>query len=125
MAAKKKPAKKTTAAKKNMKSLPAPKKKAVEVKKLNPQIKALIFCAVAVILGAFIIIKGENIWSAIRGFIFGLFGIGSILLPVMFIYLAIITAKEKQIAHSKIKGTLIAFIILFADAAVYLFSMNK
>lgn len=128
MAARKSTTKSKTAAKKNTRKgttskRTAPKK--VEKTRMNPQIKALIFGAVAVLIFCFIIIKGENIWSLVRSFIFGMFGYCSVLLPVMFIYLAVITAKEKQVAHIKAKGFLIVTIILLADALIYFFVMNK
>ncbi len=128
MAAKKKTYKSKTAAKKKSGTGTSTKKntlKKPEKSKMNPQIKALIFGAVAVLISCFIIIKGENIWSAVRNFIFGMFGLCSVLLPVMFIYLAVITAKEKQVAHIKAKGILIVTIILLADALIYFFVMNK
>lgn len=125
MAAKKKTTTRTNAAKKNTRAKTAKNKKPQEKKCLNPQIKALIFSAAAIIISCFIFIKGENIWTAIRNFIFGLFGLCSVLLPIMFVYLAIITAKEKQIAHIKAKTFLIITIILLSDAVIYFFAMNK
>lgn len=123
MAAKKTTRRKPSAAKKSTKKAPAHKQ--TPKARLNPQIKALLYGAAAVLLCCFIVIPGENVWTAIRNFIFGLFGLCSVLLPVMFVYLAIITAKEKQVAHSSVKAVLILAILLFANAAIYLFAMNK
>ncbi len=128
MAAKKKTTKRKPAAKNNTGKRTASKKntsRKAEKTKMNPQVKALIFGAVAVLISCFIIIKGENVWNAVRNFIFGMFGLCSVLLPVMFIYLAVITSKEKQVAHIRAKGILITTIILLADALIYFFVMNK
>lgn len=121
MAAKKKTTSKSTAAKKNTRSKSA--KKAPEKKRLNPQIKALIYVASAILIFAFIVFSFDAfLWKGIRSFIFGLFGLCSILLPVMFVYMAVITAKEKQIAHIKSKLFLVTAIFLLSDAVIYLFA---
>lgn len=91
-------------------------------RRLNPQIKAILLFAVSVILFAFLFIKGANVWAAVRTFLFGVFGFTYILLPILFIYLAVITAKEKQISHLPAKIVLLSAIILFTGSLFYLFS---
>lgn len=126
MAAKKKTTAKANAARKKSSAKTAKKKETIVKKRLNPQIKALLYVASALLLLAFIIFNFDAfLWKGVRSFIFGMFGLCSILLPVMFVYLAVITAKEKQIAHIKTKAFLIVTIILLSDAVIYFFAMNK
>lgn len=98
------------------KNAPEPPKK-----RLNPQIKAIILCAVGVLLLALVLIPGGSLWLTIRSFIFGLFGFCSILLPFVFFYMGIMTAKEKQMAHKGAKIALSVVIVVFLCALVYLF----
>lgn len=126
MAAKRNTKSKSNAAKKNSRAKTASKSNQVAKKRLNPQIKALLYIAAAIILFFLIIINAkEFLWAGGRSILFGFFGLTSILLPVVFVYLAIITAKEKEISHRKAKTILIIAIILLAGALIYLFLPDK
>ena len=58
--------------------------------------KSALFMFVAGLFLLFVVfIKGENIWSVLHNFVKGLFGIWSITVPVLLIYLAVITALQK------------------------------
>ena len=88
---------------------------------LNPQVKAIILCAVGALLLALVIIPGGAFWKTMRSFLFGVFGVCSILVPLVFIYLGIMTAKEKQMAHKGAKIALSAVIVVMVCTLVYLF----
>lgn len=88
---------------------------------LNPQIKAIILCAVGALLLALVIIPGGAFWKTMRSFLFGVFGVCSILVPIVFIYLGVMTAKEKQMAHKGAKIALSAVILVMVCTLVYLF----
>ena len=88
---------------------------------LNPQIKAIILCAVGALLLALVIIPGGAFWKTMRSFLFGVFGVCSILVPLVFIYLGVMTAKEKQMAHKGAKIALSAVILVMVCTLVYLF----
>ena len=88
---------------------------------LNPQVKAIILCAVGALLLALVIIPGGAFWKTMRCFLFGVFGVCSILVPLVFIYLGIMTAKEKQMAHKGAKIALSAVIVVMVCTLVYLF----
>ncbi len=87
---------------------------------LSPRIRAILFGAFALIFAAMIVIKGENVWEAVRGFFFGVFGFGIFLIPVLFGYLSLITEKEKTVARFKAKIILSSLIILFVGALIYI-----
>ena len=90
-------------------------------RRLNPQVKAIILCAVGILLLALVIIPGDLFWKTMRSFMFGLFGVCSILVPMVFLYLGIMTAKEKQMKHKGTKVALSALIVVMVCTLVYLF----
>lgn len=94
-------------------------------RKRNYRVEAILYAAAALLTLFLIIIPGANVWTAIRGVFFGFFGLCSILVPLTFAYLTVITALEKQIAHFKTKVFMCIAIILLTEAAVYLFSNFK
>lgn len=88
---------------------------------MNPQVKAILLCAVGALMLALVIIPGGAFWKTMRSFLFGVFGVCSILVPMVFIYLGIMTAKEKQMAHKGAKVALSALIVVMVCTLVYLF----
>ena len=121
MAAKKPTKSKST---NNSKKKTAPKrttKKAAAAKQtLNPQIVAILLCAVGVLMLALLLIPGGKAWLMVRSFVFGVFGVCAILVPFVFFYMGIMTAKEKQMAHKGAKIALSALIVVFVCTIVYL-----
>ncbi len=89
---------------------------------LNPQVKAIILCAASVILFALLFVRGDNLWLSMRSMMFGVFGICFALVPFVFLYLGIMTAKEKQLSHKWAKISLSSLIVLFSSTLIYLFS---
>lgn len=108
-------AKKTSSKKKS-----SAKKEAVNTSS-NSQIAAILLCAFGIITFFFAIIEGEkgNVWNAIHTFMVGTFGFSSILVPFVFLFLGIMTAKEKEMAHKGIKISFSIFIVLFICTIVY------
>ncbi|MCR5652375.1 MAG: DNA translocase FtsK [Ruminococcus sp.] len=94
-------------------------------RKRNYRVEAIIYAALALLTFFVIIIPGANVWTTIRGIFFGFFGLCSILVPLTFAYLTVITALEKEIAHFKTKVIMCIAIILLTEAAVYLLSDYK
>ncbi len=89
--------------------------------RMNPQVKAILLLASAILLLALVIFPGEAFWSTLRGFFYGVFGIGFILIPILLGYLAIMTAKEKQVARLSTKLLLSALIILLVSSLFFMF----
>ncbi|MBQ4129630.1 MAG: DNA translocase FtsK 4TM domain-containing protein [Ruminococcus sp.] len=89
-------------------------------KSFNPQVKAILLCAAAVILFALLVIRGDNLWLSMRSFMFGVFGICFILVPFVFLYMGIMTAKEKEMSHKGTKVSMSILIVLFSCTLIYL-----
>lgn len=88
---------------------------------MNPQVKAILLFASAVLLLVMAIFKGESFWSTLRSFFYGVFGFGFILIPVFLGYIAVMTAKEKQVARLSAKLTLSILIILLTSSLFFMF----
>lgn len=86
---------------------------------LSPRVRAILFGLAATLFFGLIFIKGATGWMAIRSFFFGLLGICIFLVPIVFIYLCIITEKEKQVAHLKAKVIMCILLVLFVSAFTY------
>ena len=92
-----------------------------EVKRgMNPQVKALLLCAVGVLLFALVMIPGGAFWKTMHRFLFGLFGVCALLVPAIFIYLGVMTAKEKVMEHKAAKILLSFTVLLFTCTLFYL-----
>lgn len=92
---------------------------------MNPQVGAIILLASAVLLMALVIFPGESVWSSVRGFMYGVFGFGFILIPLLLGYLAIMTAKEKQVSKLPAKLSLSIAIILMMSSLFFLFGRGE
>ena len=91
-------------------------------KGLSPRVRAIIFGTIAVLFVVMIAVKGENVWTAVRSFFFGVLGFGIFLVPVLMGYFCIITEKEKSVAHAKAKTTISILIVLLIGAIIYMLS---
>ncbi len=92
---------------------------------MNPQIKAILLLAGAILLLVLVIFPGEAFWSTLRGFMYGVFGFGFILIPFMLGYLAIMTAKEKQVSRLSTKLILSTMIILLVSSLFFMFGSGE
>ena len=93
--------------------------------RMNPQVKAILLLAGALLLFVLVIFPGEAFWSNLRGFMYGVFGFGFVLIPMLLGYLAIMTAKEKQIARLNTKLVLSILIILLVSSLFYMFASSQ
>lgn len=116
----KKTAKKTTK-KSNTKNKKIPDQK----QKLNPKVKAILYFATAVLFFFLIIIKGEAVWTWIRSFFFGIFGLSIVLIPVFLVYIAVLTTKGQRVEHFKSKVILCIGIIIMFENLLYLMSCDQ
>ncbi len=114
--------KKTSAAKRGRPSQKSKSKNSAPQKSgLNPQVKAILMLASAVILLVLALFKGEHFWNWLHSAMFGIFGFCSYLLPVALGYFAIMTAKEKQMNRPGAKVALVVLTVLLVSSLFYLF----
>ena len=118
-------AKKASSSSSGKKGYSATRRAAEKKRRMNPQVKAIILCAVSLLLFALVIIPGGSAWREIHRFVFGLFGFCAILIPIVFMYLGIMTAKEKDMAHKGAKIWLSVLIVLFTATFIYMVGVRN
>lgn len=92
-----------------------------KVKEKNP-LGAVILFSLALFLFFLIIVPGENIWLWIHNFIFGLFGVCSLLWPILLVCVSVLDALGKSVGNTKFKLIVSAVTIIFACSLFYVFS---
>ena len=120
--------KKNSSSKKSSPSSNGTKRQKTEIRtngKLNPQVKAILMLAGAVVLLVLALFKGEHLWHWLHSFMFGMFGFCSYLLPVALGYFAIMTAKEKQINRPGAKIALVVLVVLLVSSLFYLYGSGE
>lgn len=102
------------------------KKAEGEQAKLSPQAKSIIFFGCALLLVALVLYPGENVWTIVHNFFKGIFGVFAIALPVLLMYIGIVTAKEKKITVKNVsKMVLGAIAVILLANCVFLFGSNS
>ncbi|MEE0060910.1 MAG: DNA translocase FtsK [Acutalibacteraceae bacterium] len=94
--------------------------------KLSSQAKAIILIGSALVMLIFVLYPGENVWTIIHNFFKGMFGVFSLAIPAILMYIGILSAKEKQLTGKNIGKIVFAVIavILLANC-VFLFGSTK
>ena len=87
-------------------------------KRARRQIAAVLTFAAAVFLLFLVFIKGQNVWSIMHNFLFGLFGVCTYIWPFLLGYVAIMTALDKPIGKTGTKVWQSAVLIVLICAAV-------
>lgn len=90
---------------------------------LSPRVRSILYAAAAAFFVIMLLFRGASIWTNIRAAFIGVFGLGIVLVPAVFVYLCVMNEKEKRaIAHFKAKVALCVLTVLFAGALVYILS---
>ena len=85
--------KKTTNKSTSSKAKNAKKKQPVQEPEpmLSPKIRVIIFGSLSVFFVFLIFVQSVNLWNTLRSALFGVFGFAALLVPVFFMYMAVIT----------------------------------
>ena len=89
---------------------------------VNRQKYAIVFMAVAAFLFCVTFIKGESAWLFLHNAMFGIFGVCAYVLPAMFVYMAIVYAKDKPLGTVAANLTGLGFFVALLSGAVHIFS---
>ena len=76
----------------------------------------------AILIFCLVIVPGENLWFWLHNFIFSLFGVCSILWPILIGTVAVLDAMGKSVSNLKLKLWLSVATIIFACSLFYVFS---
>lgn len=90
----------------------------------NRQLLSVIWFAIAIFLLCVVFIKGENVWSAIHNFIFGIFGVTAYFYPFLLGFVAVISAMDKMGSSIKAKIMESTGIVVLIGACIDIFSKH-
>ena len=91
----------------------------VQKKKNQYRVGSIVLFALSIFLIAVTLIKGENVWNMLRDVIFGIFGVIAYVVGPLLLYVAVVTAYERQLSKPHI---ILALLILAASCgAVFIF----
>lgn len=85
-------------------------------------VESLVLFGLGILLFFLVIVPGENIWLWFHNFIFGLFGVCSILLPILLVCISVLEAFGKNVANLKLKICMALVTIIFACSLFFVFS---
>ncbi len=93
------------------------KAKQAAISRQKRHVLSVILFAVAILMLAIAVIKGERVWTAMHGFIRGMFGWGAFIIPFALGYIAFMLATDKE--NSKVTShTFIASGIVLTLASI-------
>ena len=101
------------------------KQKNVQAVGMPSQFKAVLWFALAVFLMFVVFIKGENVWTHIHNFLFGIFGVTAYFYPILLGVVAIMFALDKGSGTLGAKVTETAVLAIFIGGAVDIFREHK
>lgn len=84
------------------------------------RVASVILIAVAVFLCALTLIEGENLWNTLRNIIFGIFGVMAYAVGPIMLYVAIMTAYERELSKPHVVLALLT--LATACGAVLIFN---
>lgn len=87
------------------------------------QLRSIIWFAVAVFLLCVVFIKGENLWTYMHEFVFGVFGVTAYVYPFLIGFAAVLCALNK-ISDNKGKIVGISSVVVLVSAIIDIFSIN-
>ncbi len=117
----KKPAQKTSQAKKSS-SAKAEKVKPEVPVEVKRQKSAIVMAAVAAFLLFIVFIEGESAWLAMHNGMFGIFGFCVYVIPAALIYLAIVFAKDKTLGSVSSNLTAAGIFVVLLSGAIHIFT---
>ena len=123
--AQKKSANKTTKSSKTAQKKTANGKKGKPekvIKEKNYRVRAILLLAVGVLFACLLFVDGNFLWNFFRNSVYGVFGSSAILITLLLFYIAILTAKEKEIHRLKAKMVMCFLVIFFSSMEFYIFT---
>lgn len=99
----------------------AKNKKSNDIKIDNTMLSIVIF-SLSILMFFLILIPGENLWYGIHKFVLGLFGIGSVFVPIFLGYLSITSAINKDVKKDESPIYFSLILVLFICSLIYVFS---
>ncbi len=90
----------------------------------NRQLLSVIWFTVAIFLLCVVFIKGENVWSALHNFMFGIFGVTAYFYPFLLGFVAVMSAMDKMGSSIKAKIIESTAVVVLIGACIDIFSKH-
>ncbi len=107
--------------KRNTKSTTKRKATNTRVADGNRQLYSIIWFALAIFLLCVVFIKGQNLWTLIHNFVFGLFGVTAYFYPFLLGFIAFMYAGDKMIGSTKAKILEASGIVMLLSGVIDVF----
>lgn len=101
-----------------------PQKRTAERAAANKQVAAIILFCLAAFFICITLIPGGGLWGVIRTLSFGLFGFSAFILPLLLLYVAIMTTLDKAGTKVGFKVCEALALIILLCSAVHIFSFS-
>ncbi|MGN1125859.1 MAG: DNA translocase FtsK 4TM domain-containing protein [Ruminococcus sp.] len=103
-------------------SAPKKNKQEKEPKQKNYRVRAILLLASGVLFACLLFVDGNFLWNFFRNSVYGIFGSSAILITLFLFYVAILTAKEKEIHRLRAKIVMCFLVIFFSSMEFYIFT---
>ncbi|MEE1352400.1 MAG: DNA translocase FtsK [Acutalibacteraceae bacterium] len=90
----------------------------------NRQVGAIALFAAALFLLFVALIPGGNAWAALQSVLFGVFGVIAYVIPLLLIYVAVMTSMDRDVVNMRSKVIETIVLIFLICAAVDIFGSN-
>ncbi len=94
-------------------------------KESNRRLYSIIWFALAIFLLCVVFIKGQNLWTHIHNFIFGIFGVTAYFYPLLLGFIAFMYSNEKRANSAKAKAIEVTVIVLLISAIINVFAYSN
>ncbi len=88
------------------------------------QMAAVLLLAGAILLFCLAVIPGGSLWKQLHSLILGLFGICGFILPVLMVYIAVLSAMERPIGSLSGKLWQCVLLLVMLGSALYIFTSS-
>ncbi len=89
------------------------------------QALAIVLFALGLLVTAFILVPGQNVWAMIKHSLYGFFGIGAFIVPIVIIYISIRMAMGKMYGKLKHKVWQSFVLVALVCALIQIISVGK
>ena len=95
------------------------KQKKIKQSILSNRVKAIICLAVAILLFAVMVVRGENVWNAVHNFMYGVFGICGFAVVAFLVALAYRYEKGRSERHSVARFWCVVVSIILLESLIH------
>ena len=103
-------------------SAPKKGKQSKEPKEKNYRVRAILLLASGVLFACLLFVDGNFLWNFFRNSVYGIFGSSAILISLFLFYIAVLTAKEKEIHRLRAKIIMCFIVFFFSSMEFYIFT---